>query len=71
MKPGGVVTPAWVVPGVFTTVLGENWCVLIEELGAFMTELAVNGEGEAALTENARIVRRGRELLDSQRDSKE
>lgn len=45
---------------------GENWCVRVEELAAFMTNLAVNGEGEDPVTENARIVVRGRELLGAQ-----
>lgn len=43
--------------------LGENFSVKAQELGAFMAYLAVDGEGEEAVTENARIVRRGRELL--------
>jgi len=52
-------------------VLGENWSIRLEELGAFMTYIASNGKGEGSISENARIVRRGRELLESQRDRSE
>ena len=51
-------------------VLGENWSVRVEELGVVMVDLAVDGDGYEGLNEgydfnfeNARIVRRGRELL--------
>jgi hypothetical protein len=47
-------------------VLGENWSVRCDELGAFMTYLVIDGEGEDSIIENARIVRKGRELLKSQ-----
>lgn len=46
------------------TVMGENWSVKAQELGAFMTHLAVDGDGEERISENARIVRKGRELLE-------
>lgn len=49
-------------------VLGENWSIRVDELGAFMTYLAIDGEGEELIIENARIVRKGRELLGSQKD---
>ena len=39
-----------------SAVLGKNWCVRIEELGAFMTYIAINGEGEDVVIENAWIV---------------
>lgn len=74
VKPGGVVpkkTMAGGVLGVITgigAVLGENWSIRAEELGAFMAYLATNGEGEDSIIENARIVRKGRELLESQKD---
>ncbi|RYP40158.1 hypothetical protein DL767_001873 [Monosporascus sp. MG133] len=71
VKPGGVATKKWIAPGVIAAVLGENWCIRIEELGAFMTYLAINGEGEDSLIENARIVRKGRELLELQKNSSE
>lgn len=48
-------------------VFGKGWTVQNEELGAFMTYLAVSGEGEDALIENERIAKRGRELLESQK----
>lgn len=58
------------VMGMFTgigAVLGENWSIRNEELGVFMTYLAIDGEGEDFLIENSRIVRKGRELLESQK----
>lgn len=47
------------------SVMGENWSVRNEELGAFMAYLAISGEGEDPISENVRIVRRGKELLES------
>ncbi|KAI1267119.1 hypothetical protein F5Y18DRAFT_379021 [Xylariaceae sp. FL1019] len=60
VKPGGVVP---FVPSLFATIMGENWCVRNEELGAFMTHLVVDGDEEDDVIENARIVRKGREVL--------
>jgi hypothetical protein len=77
VKPGGIVPKkvrAGGMTGVATrmgAVLGENWSIRLEELGAFMTYIASNGKGEESISENARIVRRGRELLESQRDRSE
>ncbi|KAI1505757.1 hypothetical protein F5X99DRAFT_415816 [Biscogniauxia marginata] len=73
VKPGGVVPRKLIAGGVIGAVgsigavLGENWSVRIEELGAFMTYLAINGKGEDSIVENARIVGKGRELLKSQK----
>lgn len=47
---------------------GENVSVRNEELAAFMTYLAISGKGECCISENLRIVTKGRELLDSQND---
>lgn len=58
-------------PSLIAAILGENWCVRIEELGAFMTYLAINGEGEDSVIENRRIVRKGRELLELQKNGSE
>ncbi|KAI0814220.1 hypothetical protein GGR55DRAFT_500188 [Xylaria sp. FL0064] len=63
VRPGGVATEAMMGSRTVASILGENWCVRIEELGAFMTYLAINGEEEGHVIENARIVRKGRELL--------
>ncbi|KPM39541.1 hypothetical protein AK830_g7019 [Neonectria ditissima] len=68
VKPGGVVTRRMMAmkmlaPGIIAALFGENLCVMNEELGAFMTYLAIDGKGEEHLIENARIVRRGKELL--------
>ncbi|KAH7143536.1 hypothetical protein EDB81DRAFT_842792 [Dactylonectria macrodidyma] len=71
VKPGGVVPKKLLDGGVLGVatgmgaLMGENWSVRIDELGAFMTYLAINGEGEEPITENWRIVRKGRELLKS------
>ena len=56
------------IPGVIAAMLGENWCIRNEELGAFMTYLAIDGKGEDSITENLRIVRKGRELLELQKN---
>ena len=72
VKPGGVVErrdQARGFVGALTSIgaiLGENWSVRVEELGAFMTYLAVNGSQEESITENMRIVSKGRELLGEQ-----
>ncbi|KAJ9144496.1 putative Nucleoside-diphosphate-sugar epimerase [Pleurostoma richardsiae] len=77
IKPGGVVPKQIMdggMTGVFTrigAVMGENWSVRIEELGAFMTYLAIDGKGEDSIIENARIVRKGRGLLKSRKDRSE
>ncbi|RMJ18263.1 hypothetical protein CDV36_002099 [Fusarium kuroshium] len=73
LKPGGVVPRTMFGSGFLGivtslgTVMGENWSVSIQELGAFMMYLAVDGQGEEPLLLNARIVRRGRELLELQK----
>ncbi|KAH7159527.1 hypothetical protein B0J13DRAFT_108922 [Dactylonectria estremocensis] len=69
VKPGGVVPKKLLGAGVLGVatgmgaVMGENWSVRNDELGAFMIHLAINGEGEEPVTENGRIVRKGKELL--------
>lgn len=63
MMAGGVVG----MISIIGAVMGENWSVRIDELGAFMTYLAISGEGEDSIIENARIVRKGTELLESQK----
>jgi hypothetical protein len=60
------------ITGIFTSMgarLGENWSVRIEQVGAFMVYLAIDGVGEDAIIENARIVTKGKELLQSQQRS--
>ncbi|KAI0430899.1 hypothetical protein F5Y09DRAFT_306442 [Xylaria sp. FL1042] len=66
VRPGGVATKAMIGSRTIASMLGENWCVRIEELGAFMTHLAINSEEESSVIENAHIVRKGRELLKAQ-----
>ena len=74
LKPGGVVAKD-PLKGIFTfltttgVILGKNWSVRVEELGAYMTYLAMGGEEEQSLINNARIVRKGRQTLDSRTDS--
>ncbi|KAI5464442.1 hypothetical protein BGZ63DRAFT_401394 [Mariannaea sp. PMI_226] len=73
VKPGGVVAKTITGGGMvglltsMSTIMGENWAIRIDELGAFMTYLAVDGEGEDSIIENARVVNRGRELLEQQK----
>ncbi|KAI1803736.1 hypothetical protein F4811DRAFT_315927 [Daldinia bambusicola] len=69
VKPGAVATKALIIPGIIATVLGENLSVRVEELAAFMTYIAIDGQGEDSLIENVRIARKGRELLDQHRNS--
>ncbi|KAI1347254.1 hypothetical protein F5Y01DRAFT_318901 [Xylaria sp. FL0043] len=66
VRPGGVATETMMGSRTVASILGGNWCVRIEELGAFMTHLAINGEEEGPVIENAHIVRKGRELLKPQ-----
>lgn len=61
VKPGGVAHHWWMSPAVW--LLGDNWAVRGDELGAFMTHLVVDGQAESPISENARIARKGRELL--------
>ncbi|KAK4084896.1 hypothetical protein Purlil1_10116 [Purpureocillium lilacinum] len=74
LKPGGVVAKD-PLKGIFTfltatgVILGKNWSVRVEELGAYMAYLAMGGEEEQSLINNARIVRKGRQTLDSRTDS--
>ena len=71
VKPGGIVSKNPMSSGLLAiitsmgSVLGEGFSVRIDELAAFMTYLAVDGQGENSITENARLVRRGKELLPS------
>jgi hypothetical protein len=67
VKPGGVVTRNMPAPGVIAgtlaAILGGNWAIRVEELGAFMIYLAIDGQGEEPITETARMAAKGRELL--------
>ncbi|KAI0486742.1 hypothetical protein F4859DRAFT_312409 [Xylaria cf. heliscus] len=69
VRPGGVATEGITGSRTVASMLGENWCVLIEELGAFMTYLAIDGEEESSVIQNSRIVRKARELLKLQQNS--
>ncbi|KAI0112958.1 hypothetical protein F4814DRAFT_329640 [Daldinia grandis] len=64
VRPGAVVTKGMMIPGVIAGMLGENLSVRVEVLAAFMTYLATDGQGEDSSIENARIARKGRELLE-------
>ncbi|KAI1427703.1 hypothetical protein F5Y12DRAFT_736512 [Xylaria sp. FL1777] len=63
VRPGAVATDSMMGSRTIASILGENWCVRIEELGAFMAYLALGGEEESSVIENARLARKGRELL--------
>ena len=68
VRPGGVATKSWIAPSLAATIFGENMCVRVEELGAYMTYAAVEGEAEESLVENVRVSRKGRELLAQQKN---
>ncbi|KAI0399441.1 hypothetical protein F4802DRAFT_589473 [Xylaria palmicola] len=67
VRPGGVATESITGSRAVASMLGDNWCVMIEHLGTFMTYLALEAEEESPIIENTRIARKGRELLKSQR----
>lgn len=64
--PGGVLTKSAPLRHVVKAMFGDNLVVLIEELGAFMAYLAVDGRGEQPITQNLRIAVKGREALKGQ-----
>ncbi|KAM0289005.1 hypothetical protein ACHAO9_006514 [Fusarium lateritium] len=67
LRPGGVITRRMRVPGrVFQILLGDEWVISNEELGAFFTYLVVEGETEPEdtfLIKNPEIAQRGRKIL--------
>lgn len=71
LKPGGIITRNIFDSGIVSVMtsasaaMGPNWAVKVQELAAFITYLAVDGGDESAITENRRIVMKGRELLNS------
>ncbi|KAI1109953.1 hypothetical protein F5Y14DRAFT_430717 [Nemania sp. NC0429] len=66
VRPGAVVTENIFGARTIVAVLGENWCVGIEELRVFMTHLVIGGEEGNSIFENARIARQGKELMKSE-----
>ncbi|KAM0330027.1 hypothetical protein ACHAQA_004197 [Verticillium albo-atrum] len=65
LRPSAILTRGIPGAGVLGAVMGGNWVVRIEELGAYMADVAAGAEGEEEVVENARIVARGRELLEA------
>ncbi|CAJ0544549.1 Ff.00g036720.m01.CDS01 [Fusarium sp. VM40] len=67
LRPGGVITRRMRVPGkIFQILLGDEWVISNEELGAFFTYLVVEGETEPEetfLIKNPVIAQRGRKIL--------
>jgi hypothetical protein len=67
LRPGGVITRRLRVPGkLLQILLGDEWVISNEELGAFFTYLAVEGEREPEdtfLIQNPVIAQRGRKIL--------
>lgn len=67
VRPGGIVSKGMfgrgVVMGAAGAVLGKNWSITVEELGAFMAQAAASDEENCGLVENWCLVERGRELL--------
>ncbi|KAM0503471.1 hypothetical protein ACHAO3_006773 [Verticillium nonalfalfae] len=65
LRPGGIITHGMVGGGVMGALLSVHWVVKIDELAAYMAEVAASGEGEETMIENAHIVARGKELLET------
>lgn len=65
LRPGGVITNRMRVPGYLAQLLlGDDYVIRNEELGAFFTYLAVEGsEKDEFVVLNRRIVQGGREYL--------
>ncbi|KAM0287751.1 hypothetical protein ACHAQH_000282 [Verticillium albo-atrum] len=69
LRPGAIITHGMVGSGVVGALMSVNWVVKIDELAAYMAEVAACGQGEETIVENARIVAHGKELLEQQVDS--
>ncbi|KAF5660136.1 hypothetical protein FHETE_9109 [Fusarium heterosporum] len=67
LRPGGVITRRMRIPGrILKILMGDEWVIANEELGAFFTYLAVEGDSEPEdtfLIQNPVIARRGRKIL--------
>ncbi|KAF4993237.1 hypothetical protein FGRMN_6601 [Fusarium graminum] len=67
LRPGGVITRRMRIPGrILQVLMGDEWVIRNEELGAFFTYLAVEGDCEPEdtfLIQNPVIARRGRKIL--------
>ena len=63
VRPGGVLTKEMFARQCSGEVLGQNWSVKIEELAAYMTYLAIGGDENDTIIDNARIVEKGKALL--------
>jgi hypothetical protein len=62
VRPGGVFSKTSFSSGLML-MLGKDWVVYDDELGAFMADLAIHGDEKESLIMNRRIVDKGRELL--------
>jgi len=63
VRPGGVLTrDQWALPLV-SALLGRTWSIRIQELGAYMTYLAVGGDESDCIVLNPRIVEVGKRQL--------
>ncbi|GAW26857.1 putative nucleoside-diphosphate-sugar epimerase, putative [Rosellinia necatrix] len=62
IRPGGVATERMTGSRTAVALMGQNWGIRVEELGAFMTYLVVDGAEEDSLIEHLRIVEKGKEL---------
>ncbi|KAF4947082.1 hypothetical protein FGADI_10712 [Fusarium gaditjirri] len=73
LRPGGVITKRMRVPGyIAQLLLGDDYVIKNEELGAFFTYLAVEGsERDDFVILNRRIVEGGREYLSKMNSMRE
>ncbi|KAH8892088.1 hypothetical protein GQ53DRAFT_863780 [Thozetella sp. PMI_491] len=62
LRPGAVLTAHGLTSGMMSTMLGHNWSIRIEELATYMAYLAVGGEEDGIIIENARMVEVARAL---------
>lgn len=63
LRPGGVLARGMVGAGVVSGMLGVNWTIRSEELGAAVVRLAVEGSHLGPIVDNADLVRLGKEAL--------
>lgn len=64
MRPGGVLPKEHSIgTSILKAILGKKWCIRLNELGAAMVDLAINGREERTIIESPQLVDVGRELL--------
>ncbi|KAL8380770.1 hypothetical protein RB595_005180 [Gaeumannomyces hyphopodioides] len=62
VRPGGVLPKDTIATSVLGLVIGKNWSVRVEEVGAFVAYLAIHGSKDRNFFENEDILKKGRQL---------